>query len=251
MAKTRIKTAAEIEAMRESGRMLASVLDLIEKQIEAGMAGIDINELCKREIKGFGAVAPFLGYQGFPALICVSVNDEVEHGIPNGTPFVEGDIVSVDFGVQWKGMITDSGRTLGIGTLKPQVQKLLTDTKKALMIGIDQVKDGVRVGDIGAAIEDSLRAGGYGVVEDLVGHGVGHELHEDPSIPNYGIAGTGPALKAGMTVAIEPMATLGGHEIYFDKSDGWTVRTLDGSLAAHFEHTILITDSGSEILTLT
>lgn len=247
--KTKVKTEQEIEAMRESGRMLASVLDLIEKQIAPGMTGIDINEICKREIKGFGAIAPFLGYQGFPALICVSLNDEVEHGIPNGNPFKEGDIVSVDFGVKWKGMITDSGRTLAAGAIPAKTQKLLDDTKKALMLGIDVVKDGVRVGDISATIEKSLRAGGYGVVEDLVGHGVGHELHEEPSIPNFGTAGTGPSLKAGMTVAIEPMATLGGHEVYFDKADGWTVRTLDGSLSAHFEHTILITKSGSEILT--
>jgi methionyl aminopeptidase len=177
------------------------------------------------------------------------VNDAVVHGIPNDTPFVEGDLVSFDFGVTFDGMITDSAFSMFIGDApSADAKRLLEKTEQSMYAGIDVLKNGVRVGDIAASIERVLKREKFGIVRELVGHGVGHSVHEDPNIPNYGIAGTGPKLSAGMTIAIEPMATLGTHAIILDE-DGWTIRTYDGSLAAHFEHTILITNGGYEILT--
>jgi methionyl aminopeptidase len=246
---TKVKTDREIVAMRESGRMLATILAQIKDFAEEGCTGHEVSRLARRELKNFGAKAPFLGYQGFPDVICISLNDEVVHGIPHDTEFVAGDIISFDFGVDYKGMITDAAFSMIIGAKAPnEVEKLLADTKKSLDAGIKVVKDGVRVGDISAAVQKVLDKGGYGIVRDLVGHGVGHYVHEDPNIANYGKAGTGPTLDAGMTIAIEPMATLGGYQVAVDP-DGWTIRTEDGSLSAHFEHTVLITESGAEILT--
>lgn len=247
---TQVKTDAEIAAMRESARMLADILDQLEKRVDAGMNMLEIDEFAKKEAKALGAQTPFLGYGNppFPGAICISVNDEVEHGVPRDMELQDGDIVSLDFGILYKGMISDSGRTLPIGDVSSKNLKLLDTTKQALYAGIDVVKDGVKVGDISAAVEKVLKKGGYGIIRDLVGHGVGHELHEDPNIPNYGKAGKGPMLKAGMTICIEPMASLGDWRIVMDE-DQWTLRMLDGSNAAHFEHTILVTQSGSEILT--
>lgn len=244
----KVKKEHEIESMRESGRMLADVLDYLETNLKPGMSGKDLNDMAAAKLKELGGEPPFLNYYGFPAVICISVNNVVQHGIPTDEPIHEGDIVNLDFGVRVNGMITDSGRTVGVGKIDPKHQKFLDTTKRALYAGIDQVKAGVRVGDISAAIQEVLEAGGYGVVRDLVGHGVGHELHEDPNIPNYGIAGKGPALKAGMTIAIEPIATMGDYRISID-DDQWTIRTIDGSYSAQFEHTVLITDDGCEILT--
>lgn len=247
---TKIKTDKEISALRESGAMLAAVLDEIEKVIAPGMTGIDIDEMARREAKAMGGTTPFLGYGSppFGGSICISMNDEVEHGLPRNIMLKDGDIVSLDFGIKYKGMISDSGRTLAIGEIPSKTQKLLDATEQSLYAGIDTLRDGVKVGDISAAVEKVLKKGKYGIIRDLVGHGVGHELHEDPNIPNYGKAGKGPALKAGMTICIEPMASLGGWKIVVDEDD-WTIRMADGSLAAHFEHTILITQTGSEILT--
>ena len=245
---TKVKTDKEIEDMRSSGKILSQVLDVVEAMVEPGVSGVDIDRAAKKELKALGAEAPFLGYQGFPAAICVSINDVVEHGIPKPQPFEDGDIVSLDLGAQYNGMITDSGRSIVAGKATKEVEQLLETTKRSLMAGIDAVKDGVKVGQISAAIQKVLDSKGYGIVQDLVGHGVGHQLHEDPNIPNYGSANEGPILKKGMTIAIEPMATLGGYKLKVDP-DGWTIRTVDGSLAVHFEHTILITDKGAEILT--
>lgn len=245
---TRVKTPAEIEGMRESGQMLASILKKIKAEVCAGMSGLDISQLARRELKAFGAEASFLGYMGYPDVICISANDEVVHGIPNSRPFKDGDLISFDFGVTYKGMITDSAFSMPLGNSTKTQQRLLKNTERAMYAGIDQLKNGVRVGDIAAAIQKVLDAADLGIVRELVGHGVGHYVHEDPNIPNYGVSGTGPTLKAGMTIAIEPMATLGGYHIKMD-SDGWTIRTVDGSLAAHFEHTILITKDSYEILT--
>lgn len=251
---TRVKTPAEIETMRESGQMLARVLELIKKSIQPGWSGLDVSELCKRELKGMGAKGSFLGYHGYPDVICISVNDEVVHGIPNGIAFEDGDLVSFDFGVTHKGLVTDGAISMFIGKKlanTPENKKavqLLQATEASLDAGIEVVRAGMRVGDIGAAVQGVLDAGRYGIVRELVGHGVGHQLHEDPDIPNYGRAGTGMELKAGMTIAIEPMATLGDRRVIMD-SDGWTIRTRDGSLAAHFEHTVLVTDEGHEVLT--
>lgn len=246
---TRVKTQTEITAMRESGRMLATVLESVSRQLSKGMTTKDLAEIAKKELKGLGGQPTFLGYFGFPDVICVSVNDEIVHGIPRQNHLIkEGDIVSLDFGVTYKGMITDAAISVVVGKAPDQINNLVQDTSRALMAGIGAVHDGARVGDISAAVQTVLDKGKYGIVRDLVGHGVGHQLHEDPNIPNYGKKGTGPTLLAGMTVAIEPMATLGAYTIKTDP-DNWTIRTSDGSLSAHFEHTVLVTDDGVEILT--
>jgi methionyl aminopeptidase len=245
---TRVKTPQEIEHMRESGRILAAILKQIPERAVPGVTGKEIAAFCSSELKKFGVKAPFLGYGGFPDVICISPNDVVVHGIPNDTPFKDGDVVGFDFGVQYKGMITDSAFSMVIGGSTKSKKRLLKETERSLYAGIDQVKDGVRTGDIAAGVQKVLDAAQLGIVRDLVGHGVGHFVHEDPNVPNNGMAGTGSVLKAGMTIAIEPMATLGDYHVKMDK-DGWTIRTADGSLSAHFEHTVLITDDGYEILT--
>lgn len=246
---TKIKTADEIESMRVAGKMLATVLQDVKQYTRAGMSTKDMANHAADRLKTLGGKASFLGYQGFPDVICISINDEVVHGIPSVNKIVEdGDIVSIDFGVTWKGMITDAALTFVIGAVNPKISKLISTTERSLMAGIDVLKAGVRVGDVASAIQKVLDSGGYGIVQDLVGHGVGHQVHEEPNIPNYGLAGSGPVLQAGMTIAIEPMATLGGWNVTMD-DDNWTIRTKDRSLAAHFEHTILITEKGYEILT--
>jgi len=244
----RPKTPEEINNIRISGQMLAKVLNLIEKELVVGMTGIDVDRLAINELKKLGGIPAFLGYQGFPNTICISVNDAVVHGIPNSIPFKSGDVVGFDFGVIYGGMITDAARTFVVGDTNAEVKKLVQATKRSLDDAINKVKNGCSVGDISSAAQDVLDKGGYGIVRDLVGHGVGHKVHEEPEIPNYGVAGTGPKLKSGMTIAIEPMATMGGWAVVMD-SDGWTIKTKDGSLAAHFEDTVLVTDSGAEILT--
>lgn len=246
---TRVKTEDEISAMRVSGQMLATILHKLSQEATAGMTSKDAAVIAANELKALGGKPSFLGYGGFPDVICISVNDEVVHGIPNNKPFADGDIVTFDFGVTYKGMITDSATSIIIGGQgSKEVQRLLKATEQSMYAGIEQVKNGVRTGDIAAAVQRVLDRERLGIVRDLVGHGVGHEVHEDPNVPNYGVAGTGPALKAGMTIAIEPMATLGDWRVTIDP-DGWTIRTADGSLSAHFEHTVLITDKGYEILT--
>lgn len=247
---TKVKTEAEIVAMREGGKMLATVLSVLKKQARAGMTTKDLADLAAKELKSLGGSPAFLGYQGYPDVLCVSVNDEVVHGIPNRDIVLDkGDIVGLDFGVFHKGMITDGAISVIIdGSSDKRLNTLLDMTERSLLNAIDVVRSGCRVGDIAAAAQSVLDKAELGIVRDLVGHGVGHHLHEDPNIPNTGHAGTGPVLKSGMTIAIEPMATLGGYGVYIDR-DGWTVKTIDGSMAAHFEHTILVTDDGAEILT--
>lgn len=249
---TRVKTSSEIEAMRTSGKMLATILNLVEKSTKAGMTTKDMAKIASDELKALGGKPAFLGYDGatpFPDVICISVNDEVVHGIPREDLQLQaGDLVSIDFGVIYENMITDAARSFVVEDAKDSVKKLVSDTEASMYAGIEILRDGVRVGDISAAIQKVLVKGNYGIVRDLVGHGVGHQLHEEPDIPNFGFAGSGPVLKAGMTIAIEPMATLGTHAVTVDE-DQWTIRTADGSLAAHFENTVLITDRGHEILT--
>jgi len=244
----KVKTEKEITAIRESGRMLATVLNTIEEVLVEGMTGIDIDTLARNELKKLGGIPAFLGYQGFPGTICISVNDAVVHGIPNAIPFKSGDVIGFDFGVIYEGMITDAARTFVIGDSNSEVKRLVQATQRSLDNAINKVKNGCSVGDVSSAAQDVLDRGGYGIVRDLVGHGVGHNVHEEPEIPNYGAAGTGPKLKSGMTIAIEPMSTLGGWQVVVDP-DGWTIRTRDGSLSAHFEDTVLVTDDGAEILT--
>lgn len=247
---TQIKTSAEVEAMRESGRMLASVLQYLKKEIAAGMSTKDLAILAARELESLGGQPAFLGYQGFPDVICISINEEVVHGIPAPSRIIKsGDIIGLDFGVTYKGMITDGAISVIVDKPKDKRhQQLVQATETSMYEGIAAVHDRVRTGDIGAAVQEVLDRGKFGIIRDLVGHGVGHELHEDPNIPNYGRRNTGPWLSKGMTIAIEPMATLGGERVYV-APDQWTIITADKSLSAHFEHTVLITDDGAEILT--
>lgn len=246
---TKPKTIEEIEAMREGGRMLATVLKKLETDIKPGISTKDLAIIADKEITKLGGKPAFLDYQGFPDVICISVNEEIVHGIPSKLKILkDGDIVGLDFGVLYKGLITDAAISLIVGRAKQKGHiELIKETKAALYHGIKIVKDEIRTGDIGHAIESSLKSK-YGIVKDLVGHGVGHAVHEDPNIPNYGRAGSGPWLTKNMTIAIEPMVTLGSDRIVI-APDGWTVLTADGSYSAHFEHTILITDNGHEILT--
>jgi len=251
MAKNRIKTSAELDAMREGGKMLATILELMKDTASAGMTPKELATIAANELKKLGGEPAFLGYHGFPNVICISVNDQVQHSIPNNVPLVNGDIVNFDFGVRYKGLITDAGITIAVGNkpLTARDEELLKYTEQARDTAIDMVRAGVRVGDLSAAIESVLKAHKLGIVLELVGHGVGHELHEDPEIPNYGRAGSGPLLTAGMTIAIEPIATTGSPDIYIEK-DGWTIRSWDGSNCAQFEHTILVLEKGYEILTV-
>lgn len=247
-----VKTADEIDAMRQSGRILAHILNVMRTKCKAGLTPKDMSAIAKAELKLAGAKPTFLGYGAnpFPDVMCISVNNQVQHSIPNSRPFQLGDVVNFDFGVTYKGMITDAGITVCVGDkFTPDTKRLIEGTHQALYDGLKQIKDGCRVGDISAAIERTLRQHRLGIVRELVGHGVGHELHEDPEVPNYGIAGTGPVLRAGMTIAVEPITTLGNPAIMEDR-DGWTLVTADGKDSAQFEHTVLVTKDGYEILTL-
>lgn len=247
---TQVKTEAEIESMRESGRILATVLEYLRNQAQVGMSTKDLAILATRELESLGGKPSFLGYQGFPDVICISVNEEVVHGIPSPSRILQpGDIVGLDFGVTINGMITDGAISVIVGKPAQERHKeLVRATETSMYEGIAAVHDQVRTGDIGAAVQAVLDKGKFGIVRDLVGHGVGHSLHEDPNIPNYGRPHTGPWLSKGMTIAIEPMATLGGEAVYV-APDQWTIITKDKSMSAHFEHTVLITEEGAEILT--
>jgi methionyl aminopeptidase len=246
---TRVKTAKEIQAMRDSGKMLATILQLLKNRLEVGMSTKDLANLAATELRKLGGHPTFLGYQGFPDVLCVSVNEEVVHGIPRASKIIhEGDIVSLDFGVTYHGMITDAAISCIAGKGRKEDIALVKFTKESLEAGIMTVHDGVWTGDIGSAVAEILVKHNYGIVRDLVGHGVGHQLHEDPNVPNYGRKGTGTRLQSGMTIAIEPMATEGDYEVY-TADDDWTVITADHSRSAHFEHSVVITDSGVEVLT--
>ena len=245
----RLKNPAEIESMRRSGKILADVLDLMEKQAVVGITPKELAAAAAAHLKEVGAKPSFLGFHGYPEVICISVNDQVQHSIPDKRPLEEGDVVNFDFGVTYEGMITDSGRTVIIGEAKNSRDlELVRGTKEALDAAAVILKPGIKIGDISATIEKVLKKYRLGIVRELVGHGVGFELHEDPEIPNYGKAGRGVALQPNMTIAIEPIAISGSADIYMDR-DGWTIRSWDGSNSAQFEHTFLITEHGSEILT--
>ncbi len=250
-----VKTAAETQRLRTSGGILAEVLRRLSAALEPGVTTGYLGDMAARELKALGGMPAFLNYRPdarsrpFPSTICISVNDEIVHGIPGPRVIGAGDLVGLDFGVNYEGMITDGAVTVVAGgRATPAQSRLLKATSQALEAGIAQVHDGARVGDVSHAIEQRLRRDKLGIVEELSGHGVGHNVHEDPLVLNYGRAGTGPRLVAGMSIAIEPMATLGRREIYVD-DDGWTIRTRDGSLGAQFEHTVLVTENGFEIMT--
>ena len=251
----RIKTQEEIAVMREGGSRLAYVLKQAATAAQPGVSAKDLNVLAERLILSSGGEPVFKGYRisgvksSFPASICISVNDEVVHGIPRGDLILrEGDIVGLDIGMRREGLVTDMAVTIGIGKISSDAERLIRATREALDIGIAAVKPGARIGDISSAVEARLKKDNLGIIRDLAGHGVGYELHEEPLIPNYGRPGTGLELREGMVIAIEPMATLGGWRITLD-DDEWTFRTRDRSLAAHFEHTIAITKNGAEVLT--
>jgi methionyl aminopeptidase len=246
---TKIKTDNEIAAMRSGGKILSDTLTYLAKYVKPGTTTGEISKMANKKVRSQGGSPAFFGYHGFPEPICISVNDEVVHGIPRRSRVLhDGDVVSLDLGVSYKGMIVDGATTIICGKSNPEIERLLKGTKQSLEGGTHCIRDGVKTGDIGSEIEKTLTAFNLGIVRDLVGHGVGHEVHEDPNIPNYGRKNTGSILRAGMTIAVEPMATLGKDGVYTDV-DGWTIKTKDGSLAAHFEHTILITQDGAEILT--
>jgi methionyl aminopeptidase len=242
------KTPQEIENIRESGRITAEVLKLLAKSAIPGITTEELDDIAMQETERLGAKPAFLGFEGFPKAVCISVNEAVVHGIPDNYVLQNGDVVGLDFGVSYGGMVTDSAITVGVGRVDPQATRLIQITEQSMYAGIDMIKTGARTGDVGAAIEAVIRKAQLGLVRDLAGHGVGHSLHEDPWIPNYGTSGQGSTLKSGMTIAIEPMATLGTDDVILE-ADGWTVTSADGSLAAHFEHTVLVTDDGFEVLT--
>ena len=252
----RLKTKEDIAILRKGGHRHAQILKVLADMVAPGVTAAELNARAEQLIQEGGDSAAFLNYtpegapRPYPASLCVSVNDEVVHGIPNEGDKVlqEGDIVSLDLGLVHKGLITDSAVTVAVGTINKKTAKLLEDTKAALMAGIKEAKGGRRIGDISSAIERIGIAGGYGIVEELSGHGVGYHVHEDPYVPNWGDAGRGEVLKPGMVIAIEPMFNLGGPEVELD-ADGYTFRTADGSVSAHFEHTILMTKGDPEILT--
>lgn len=245
------KTAQQLVDMRECGRMLATIYDELRQKVTAGMTELDANDFVAKRIKDFGAEATYLTDEvKFPGVICISTNEQLVHSLPTDYVFEKGDVVSFDLVIGYRGMKTDSAFTMVIDENPSGAKKhLLKETENSLYAGIDAISgDGTRVGDISAAIEAVLKKAKLGIIRELVGHGVGLEMHMSPEIPNYGIKGTGPVLHAGDTVAIEPMASLGGEKIITD-DDGWTISMKDGSLGAHFEHTVLITQTGAEILT--
>lgn len=245
-----IKTEQEIADMRTSGKMLATVLAMLKKECRVGLTPQDMSNIARTELQKLGGEPAFLGFHGYPDVICISVNEQVQHSIPSSRPFVAGDVVNFDFGVRYNGMITDAGITICVDDkFTPDTERLIRGTERALEAGISRIRPNCHVGDISEAIERVLRKYKLGIVRELVGHGVGYELHEAPEIPNYGRAGKGPVLKPGMTIAIEPITTLGDHRIV-EQPDGWTLVTVDGSWSAQFEHTVLITPQGAEILTL-
>lgn len=245
-----IKTKAEIARMREACRLTAEVRDICAAKIEPGMSTKDVDNMVIDFCKRNKVSASFLGYCGYPGAICVSINDEVIHGIPSQRRIImPGDLVKLDVGVFKNGFHGDSARTVAVGITDPKVLHLMETTKRCLAAGIKAAGPGVHLGDVGAAIQAVADAEGFGVVRDFVGHGVGRKVHEDPQVPNYGVRGKGFVLKPGMTIAIEPMITMGDYHVEILEDD-WTVVTADGSLAAHFEHTVAITDDGCEVLTL-
>ena len=245
-----IKSSHEIELMREAGRLLEIVHKELAAAIRPGISTHELDKLGERVIRSFGCVPNFLNYNGFPASFCISVNDEVVHGIPKKSRILhEGDIVSIDAGLIYKGMHSDAARTYGVGQITPEAQKLIDVTRECFFKGIEYAKAGNHLHEISAAIGDYAESFGYGVVRDLVGHGIGKALHEDPQIPNFRQRGRGIRLVKGMTLAVEPMINAGRADVEW-LDDDWTVVTEDGSLSAHYENTILITDGEPEILTL-
>lgn len=244
-----LKSAREIALMRQAGQILSDVMDRLRGFVKSGMSTQEIDEEVERIIVDRGARPAFKGYRGFPATACISINDEVVHGIPSpGRRLKEGDIVGLDLGCIVDGYYADCAFTLAIGEVPPAVQKLLAVTRESLELAIAQCWPGRRLSDVSHAVQRHVETNGFGVVRAFVGHGIGRQLHEEPQIPNFGEPGRGPQLKPGMVLAIEPMVTMGNWEVTI-LEDGWTAVTKDGSLAAHFEHTVAVTEAGADVLT--
>jgi methionyl aminopeptidase len=244
-----IKSPREIEIMRRGGKITATTLTMLLKTAKAGVSLRELDRLAERSIREMGGLPTFKGYNGFPASICTSVNDAVVHGIPGDYVLKDGDLLSIDIGTTFERYVSDSAASVGIGTVSPAAERLMRVTQECLMLGIAAMQKGNRLSDIGHAVQAHAEGNGYGVVRALVGHGVGRKMHEEPQVPNYGEPGKGLVLRPGLCLAIEPMITEATAEVE-TLADGWTVVTADGKLAAHFEHTVALTDDGPRILTL-
>jgi len=243
----RVRTQREIELISESAQIVADTLDMLSTKVISGVSLLELDALAEKFIRSRGARPAFKGYMGFPATLCISVDDEVVHGIPSNNTLSEGQIVGIDCGAEKNGYYGDSARTFAIGNISDKNRDLMLTTEKALTLGIEQAKPGNYVSDIGHAIQSFVEPKGFSIVRELVGHGIGTQLHEDPQVPNYGLPGMGDELKEGMCLAIEPMINCGRKEVY-TAEDGWTIKTKDGYNSAHFEHTIAIRENGAEIL---
>ncbi len=243
-----LKSTREIEIMRRAGKIVAEVLDLMKREVRPGVTTAELDRISRELIESHGASPSFLGHQGFTASICASVNEEVVHGIPGPRVLVEGDIFSIDVGAYLEGYHADSALTLPVGEISDEARRLIEVTELGFARGVEMARAGNRIGDISSAVQQVAETNGYGIVRELTGHGVGRSLWEDPSIPNFGRAGTGAILRPGMTIAIEPMFTTGDAGVRF-LGDGWTVVTEDGGLSSHYEHTVLITPGEPELLT--
>ncbi|MBI5845693.1 MAG: type I methionyl aminopeptidase [Deltaproteobacteria bacterium] len=244
-----VKSPKEIEKMRVANRIVAEILGRLREEAKPGVSTLELDALSEKLCRQNKAVPAFKGYRGYPFCLCASVNEQVVHGFPASRPLCEGDILSMDYGVSYKGFFGDSAITIAIGEVSEEARRLIKSTEQALLVGISLVEEGRRLSDISHAIQKSAEGDGFSVVRKFVGHGIGRSLHEDPQIPNYGTPGQGPVLRAGMTLAIEPMVNAGGHEVDV-LSDGWTAVTRDGSLSAHFEHTVAVTENGPLVLSL-
>lgn len=242
-----LKTPGEIELMDEANRIVHCVLDEMGRSIVPGATPRQLDRLAEKIIRDAGGVPAFLNYRGYPATLCISVNDVIVHGIPNDAPLKGGDIVGIDCGVLYKGYYGDAARTFAVGEIDTEAQRLLDVTQEALRRAVAQVRPGGRLSDIGHAVQKYAESQGFSVVREFSGHGIGTSLHEDPQIPNYGVPGRGPKLKPGMVLAIEPMVNAGGCGVRMD-ADGWTARTEDGSLSAHFEFSVAVTPRGARVL---
>ena len=243
-----IKSEEEVELLRIAGEITGSTHNYLKPYIKPGITTLELDKLAEDYILSRGATPSFKGYDGFPGTVCASINNEVVHGIPSGRTLKEGDIITLDIGACWKGYHGDSAWTYAVGEISDKKKYLLEHTEKSLFKGLDAIHDGCHVGDIGYAVSKYAKEHGLGVVRELVGHGVGTDVHEEPDVPNYGARGTGPVLKEGMVIAVEPMLNLGSRKVYI-LEDGWTIITADGKPSAHFEHTVLVTKDGYEILT--
>ena len=243
-----IKTSAELDLMRQASKIVAQVLALLKKEIRPGVRTAELNSLAEREIRSREAAPAFLGYRGYPATLCVSINEEVVHGIPSDKRVIRnGDLVSLDLGAIYRGFYGDAAVTVAVGSVKPELARLMDVTETSLSLALSEVRSGAKLGDVSNAVESFVKKNGMSVVREFTGHGIGRHLHEEPSIPNYGRPGSGVTLKPGMTLAIEPMVCLGRPEIVI-RNDGWTAVSADGSCTAHFEHTVAVTENGCEIL---